>query len=93
MERVDEDIEYECPLLGKQVVIKGATRKELNGRAGVATDFDHAKKLYILALDVAEGEEPQKVTLKPLEIFPRNELHPSEYATEEEPPPSPFQGI
>ena len=48
LNRVDEKIHTECPLLGKQVVITGASREDLNGRAGVATSFDHDCNRYVV---------------------------------------------
>ena len=48
---LDEKIRTECPLLGKRVQITGASRDDLNGRAGVATSFDHARGRYVVELE------------------------------------------
>ena len=48
---VDQKIRSECPLLGQRVVITGTSRQDLNGRAGVATSFDHARGRYVVELD------------------------------------------
>ena len=63
---LDQKIRTECPLLGKRVVITGTIREDLNGRAGVATSFDHARGRYVVELDSREGEsEKQQLKLKP----------------------------
>ena len=46
---VDQKIRTECPLLGQRVVITGTSREDLNGRAGVATSFDHARGRYVVS--------------------------------------------
>ena len=48
---LEEKIRTECPLLGKQVEVAGTSRADLNGRAGVATSFDHARVWYVVELD------------------------------------------
>ena len=48
---LEEKIRTECPLLGKRVVITGTSREDLNGRAGVATSFDHSGDRYVVELD------------------------------------------
>ena len=53
----------ECPLLGKQVVITGTSREDLNGKAGVATSFDHARGRYAVVLDQPGSKGP--VALRP----------------------------
>ena len=63
---LDEKISIECPLLGKQVVITGTSREDLNGRAGVATSFDHARGRYVVELETAEGQsKKERLKLKP----------------------------
>ena len=63
---LEEKIRTECPLLGKRVVITGTSREDLNGRAGVATSFDHARGRYVVELDSKEGEkEKERLKLKP----------------------------
>ena len=49
--RVDEKIRTECPLLGKRVVITGTSQRDLNGRVGNATSFDHEQDRYVVELD------------------------------------------
>ena len=48
---LDQEIHSECPLLGQRVVITGTSREDLNGRAGVATSFDHTRGRYVVELD------------------------------------------
>ena len=63
---LDEKIRTECPLLGKRVVITGTSREDLNGRAGVATSFDHDHDRYVVELDGHRGEKQKgKLRLKP----------------------------
>ena len=63
---LDQKIRTECPLLGQRVVITGTSREDLNGRAGVATSFDHARGRYVVELDSKEGEtEKELLKLKP----------------------------
>ena len=63
---LDQKIRTECPLLGQRVVITGTSRQDLNGRAGVATSFDHARARYVVELDSKEGEkEKERLKLKP----------------------------
>ena len=45
---INEKIRTECPLLGKQVVITGTSREDLNGKTGVAASFDHAQGRYVV---------------------------------------------
>ena len=47
---LDEKIRTECPLLGTRVVITGTSRDDLNGRTGVASEFDHARGRYVVDL-------------------------------------------
>ena len=66
LNRLNHKIRTECPLLGKRVVITGTSRKDLNGRAGVATSFDHARGRYVVELDSRKGEkEKEQLKLKP----------------------------
>ena len=62
MKQLDDKIRTECPLLGKRVIITGTTREDLNGQAGVATDFDHTKGRYVVTLN---GKDGKVVKLKP----------------------------
>ena len=64
LKELDELIRTECPLLGKRVVITGTSRADLNGKVGVATDFDHAKGRYVVAWG-GKGETPQAMKIKP----------------------------
>ena len=52
---LDQKFRTECPLLGKQIVITGTSWEALNGRAGVATSFDHARGRYVVELDNRAG--------------------------------------
>ena len=64
--QLEEDIRAKCPLLGKRVTITGTSREGLNGRAGVATSFDHERDRYVVELDGNAGEkEKGKLKLKP----------------------------
>ena len=47
----------ECPLLEEHVEITGTSRDDLNGKAGIATSFDHAQGRYAVHLD----ETPEAV--------------------------------
>ena len=64
LKRLDEKIRTECPLLGKRAVITGTSREDLNGRAGVATSFDHDRDRYVVELDGDAGETKKKGKLK-----------------------------
>ena len=67
---LDQKIRTECPLLGQRVVITGSSREDLNGRAGVATSFDHARGRYVVELDSKEGEkEKERLKLKPQNLI------------------------
>ena len=63
LNRLEEKIRAECPFLGKQVVITGTSREDLNGRTGTATSFDHARGRYVVELEGDGGIE--KLKLKP----------------------------
>ena len=56
LKQINEKIRTECPLLGKKVVITGTSRGDLNGKAGVATSFDHARGRYAVVLDKQGGK-------------------------------------
>ena len=48
------------------MVITGTSREDLNGRAGMATSFDHDSDRYVVELDDNAGEkEKAKLKLKP----------------------------
>ena len=66
---INEKIRTECPLLGKQVVIAGTSREDLNGKAGVATSFDHARGRYAVVLD--QPGSKGAVALRPHHLRPR----------------------
>ena len=51
LNRLEEKVRAECPFLGKQVVITGASREDQNGRTGMAISFDHARSRYVVDLD------------------------------------------
>ena len=68
MNRLEEKIRAECPFLGKQVVITGTSREDLNGRTGTAPSFDHARGRYVVELD--GNGETQKHKLKPENLAP-----------------------
>ena len=72
LEVLDEKIRTECPLLGTRVVITGTSREDLNGRAGVAATFDHARGRYVVELDRRGGEntKEQLIKLKPENLKP-----------------------
>ena len=63
---LDEKIRTECPLLGKRVAITGTSREDLNGRAGMATSFDHDSDRYMVDLDDDTSKKWEaKLKLKP----------------------------
>ena len=64
LKRINELIRTECPLLGKRVIITGTSRADLNGKVGVATDFDHAKGRYVVAWG-GKGETSKAMKIKP----------------------------
>ena len=57
LNELEETIRAECPLLGKRVVITGTSREDLNGRVGVAQNFDAPKGRYVVQLDDDEGKQ------------------------------------
>ena len=69
LNRLEETIRTECPLLGKRVKITGTSRGDLNGRVGVARSFDEAKGRYVVELDREGDGEASK---EHLEIKPGN---------------------
>ena len=68
LHRLEEKIRTECPFLGKQVVITGTSREDLNGRTGTAASFDHARGRYVVELDGNSGTQKHK--LKPENLAP-----------------------
>ena len=46
------------------VIITGTSREDLNGKTGLATDFDHAKGRYVVAWG-GKGEKAQVMKIKP----------------------------
>ena len=71
LNRLDEEIRTECPLLGTRVVITGTSREDLNGRAGVAATFDHARGRYVVELDRrGGGNVKEQLKLKPESLMP-----------------------
>ena len=66
LNQLEERIRAECPFLGKQVVITGTSREDLNGRTGTAASFDHARRRYVVELD----GEIEKLKLKPENLAP-----------------------
>ena len=67
LKQLDDKIRTECPLLGKRVIITGTSRADLNGKVGVATDFDHAKGRYVVAWG-GKGEKSQVMKIKPVNL-------------------------
>ena len=66
LNQLDEKISSECPLLGKPVVVTGTSREDLNGRAGVAASFDHARGRYVVELGMGEGgNKKEQLKIKP----------------------------
>ena len=48
------------------MVVTGTSREDLNGRAGVAASFDHARGRYVVELDRGEGEhKKEQLKIKP----------------------------
>ena len=69
LNRLEDKIRDECPLLGKQVVITGTSRQDLNGRTGTAASFDQARGRYVVEL---EGDgDIEKPKPKNLTSYPR----------------------
>ena len=50
LKALEEKIHAECPLLGNQVVVTRTSRRDLNGKPGVVTNFDHARGRYVVVL-------------------------------------------
>ena len=68
LHRLEEKISVECPLLEKRVQIVGTSRDDLNGRTGVASEFDHARGRYVVDLGRRGGRggsRNEKVKVKP----------------------------
>ena len=69
LNRLDEKISSECPLLGKPVVVIGTSREDLNGRAGVALSFDHARGRYVVELGSGKGgKTKEQLKIKPEDL-------------------------
>ena len=47
---LEKKIRAECPLLGKQVMITGTSRKDLKDQVGLSRSFDEAKGRYVVRL-------------------------------------------
>ena len=50
LKKLDKKIHAESPLLGNHVVVTRTSRRDLNGKAGVVTNFDHARGRYVVVL-------------------------------------------
>ena len=50
LKELEETIQFECPLLGNQVVITRTSRRDLDGKTGVAASFDHERGRYVVVL-------------------------------------------
>ena len=72
LNRLDEKISSECPLLGKPVVITGTSREDMNGHAGVAMSFDHARGRYVVEFARGKGKTSGKKTKGQLKIKPEH---------------------
>ena len=71
LNELNEKIRTECPLLGKRVTITGTSRRDLNGKTGLATSFDHGRCLYVVVLDATqEGKEALQAELSELNLLP-----------------------
>ena len=64
LNRLEETIRTECPLLSKRVRITGTSRGDLNGRVGMAGTFDEAKGRYVVELDRGGDGESSKEHMK-----------------------------
>ena len=54
------------------MVITGTSREDLNGRAGVAATFDHARDRYVVELDRREGgNAKERLKLKSENLMPQ----------------------
>ena len=51
LKKLEAKIDAECPLLGNQVVVTRTSRRDLNGKAGAAVSFDHARGRYVVVLE------------------------------------------
>ena len=51
LKQLEEKIHAECPLLGNQVVVTRTSRRDLDGKTGVAASFDHARGRYVVVLE------------------------------------------
>ena len=50
LKQLEEKIQFECPLLGSQVVVTRTSRRGMNGKEGVAASFDHERGRYVVVL-------------------------------------------
>ena len=65
LKRIDEKIRTESPLVGKRVVVFGTSREDLNGKAGMAVSFDHARGRYVVSIqELSIKLKPGNVRLK-----------------------------
>ena len=65
LNQLEQKMRSECPLLGNRVVITDTSRKDVNGRTGVATSFDRARGRYVVELDNRAGDkEKQQLKVK-----------------------------
>ena len=69
LERLEEKIRAECPLLCKRVTITGTKRTEQNGKTGVVTTFDHSQDRYVVVLD-DEKQEGKKRAFRAKNLEP-----------------------
>ena len=74
LNRLEEKIRTEFPFLGKQVVITGTRREDLNGRTGTAASFDHAPGRYVVELEREAEGKFEKLKLKPENLTPHTRL-------------------
>ena len=51
LKELEDKILAECPLLGNQVVVTRTSRRNLNGKAGAAASFNHARGRYVVVLE------------------------------------------
>ena len=51
LKALEEKIHAECQLIGNQVVVISTSRRDLNGKAGVAASFDHDRGRYVVVLE------------------------------------------
>ena len=71
LNRLEENVRTECPFLGKQVVITGASHEDRNSRTGTATGFDHSRGRYVVELD-GGGEIRKHLTSENLTLHTKS---------------------